>query len=81
MSDQNIRSESYNHMVNMIEEARVHGKLVRLSIVKSRGIQMNIPCKILNFDEESRNLAVYHVDDKQVHIVNMNEIDDFIISS
>lgn len=83
MIDKNLSnaSDSYAHIVDLIERSRVNGSLVRLSILKGRGVRLSIPCKILNFDEETRNLNVYHVDDKQVYLVNLTEIDDFIVFS
>jgi len=80
MKDKDI-SDSYAHMIQLIEQSKASGALVRLSILKGRGVKLSIPCKILNFDESTRNLTVYHVDDKQVHLVNMGEIDDFIVFS
>jgi|HigsolmetaAR204D_1030405.scaffolds.fasta_scaffold00008_123 hypothetical protein len=72
-------SDSYEEMIRLIEQSKEKGSLVRLSILKGRGVRLSIPCKILNFDGETRNLSVYHVDDKQVYLVNMREIDDFIV--
>lgn len=78
MTQQSI-SESYQHMVNLIHESIRNSSLVRLHIVKGRGVKLDIPCKVLNFDEQSHHLSVYNVDNKQVYLVELNEIDDFII--
>ncbi|MFD0672998.1 hypothetical protein [Cohnella sp. GCM10027633] len=53
-------------------------QLIRLNINKGRGVKMNIPCRVINFEPDSQLLTVYHVDEKQVYTVRMNEIDDFI---
>jgi hypothetical protein len=53
-------------------------KLIRLNINKGRGVRMNIPCRIVNYDSVKDLLTVYHVDEKQVYTVKFNEIDDFI---
>jgi hypothetical protein len=54
-------------------------KLIRLNINKGRGVKLSIPCRILNFDEGNQLLTVYHVDEKQVHSIKLNEIDDFVV--
>lgn len=53
-------------------------RLIRLNINKGLGVKMNIPCRVINFDADAQMLTVYHVDEKQVYTVRMNEIDDFI---
>ncbi|MFS0837201.1 hypothetical protein [Paenibacillus sp. 1P03SA] len=50
--------------------------LIRLSIVKGAGIRLSLPCRVLNFDEESGNVTVYHVDEKKVYLFKLNEIDN-----
>jgi hypoxanthine-guanine phosphoribosyltransferase len=74
-------NDACSSMVEMIRKAQDNGSLIRLSVLKGRGVKISMPCKILNFDSESRNLSVYHVDNKQVHLVNLYEIDDFIVNS
>jgi hypothetical protein len=54
------------------------GKLVRLHINKGRGVKMNFPGRILSLDPETRNMTVYHVDEKKVYNVALNEVDDII---
>jgi hypothetical protein len=54
-------------------------KLIRLNINKGRGVKMSIPCRIINFDTGNQMLTVYHVDEKQVYSVKLNEIDDFVV--
>ncbi|MCP3776449.1 hypothetical protein NLX71_24700 [Paenibacillus sp. MZ04-78.2] len=51
--------------------------LVRLSIVKEKGVKLSMPCRIINTDPASGNLTVYHVDEKKVYLLKINEIDDF----
>ncbi|KZE79183.1 hypothetical protein AV654_17040 [Paenibacillus elgii] len=51
--------------------------LVRLSVVKEKGVKLSMPCRILNTDPPSGNLTVYHVDEKKVYLLKINEIDDF----
>lgn len=53
-------------------------QLIRLNVNKGRGIKMSIPCRVINFESSSQLLTVYHVDEKQVYTIRMNEIDDFI---
>ncbi|WP_239615115.1 hypothetical protein [Cohnella mopanensis] len=53
-------------------------KLIRLNINKGRGVKMSIPCRVINFDSSEQLLTVYHVDEKQVYSVGLNEIDDFV---
>ncbi|MFC5402188.1 hypothetical protein [Cohnella soli] len=52
-------------------------QLIRLRINKGRGVKMDIPCRILNFDASTNLMTVYHVDEKQVYTVGLTEIDDF----
>lgn len=53
-------------------------RLIRININKGLGVKMNIPCRVINFDAGTQMLTVYHVDEKQVYTVRLNEIDDFI---
>ncbi|HEX7056578.1 MAG TPA: hypothetical protein VF260_05205 [Bacilli bacterium] len=55
------------------------GTLVRLQIVKGKGVRLSIPCRILNFDSENNNVSVYHVDEKKAYLFKLNEIDDYIV--
>ncbi|WNS46468.1 hypothetical protein [Paenibacillus sp. MMS20-IR301] len=54
-----------------------NNQLVRLR-ANRQGKQLSMPCRILNFDEASNSLSVYHVDEKHVYTFNLNEIDEFI---
>lgn len=53
--------------------------LVRLTVVKGRGIKLSIPCRILNYDESTDNMTVYHVDEKAVYTFKLTEIDDITV--
>ncbi|MEK3724884.1 hypothetical protein [Paenibacillus sp. FSL H8-0034] len=55
--------------------------LVRLTIVKAKGIKLSLPCRILNVDAPGGMVSVYHVDEKQVYLFKINEIDDFAVNS
>ncbi|AIQ12140.1 hypothetical protein [Paenibacillus durus] len=52
-------------------------RLVRLR-ANRQGKQISMPCRILNFDEASATINVYHVDEKQVYTFRLNEIDEFL---
>ncbi|PWW01139.1 hypothetical protein DFQ01_11029 [Paenibacillus cellulosilyticus] len=54
-------------------------KLIRLKVNKGLGVSLSIPGRIINVDEASELLTVYHVDEKQVYTFKLNEIDDFSI--
>jgi hypothetical protein len=49
--------------------------LVRV-VVNRYGGQRSIPCRIINNDQDSGILSVYHVDEKQVYTFKINEIDE-----
>ncbi|MBD3917615.1 hypothetical protein H8B09_02535 [Paenibacillus sp. PR3] len=54
-------------------------KLIRLKINKGLGVSLSIPGRIINVDEATELLTVYHVDEKQVYTFKLNEIDDFSV--
>ncbi|AIQ51780.1 hypothetical protein [Paenibacillus sp. FSL R7-0331] len=54
-----------------------NNQLVRLRTNRP-GNQVSMPCRILNFDEESSTISVYHVDEKQVYTFKIYEIDEFV---
>ncbi|OAB43213.1 hypothetical protein [Paenibacillus glacialis] len=69
--------------LNHIEDPRTwikscikDNRLVRLT-ANRKGQYMDIPCRILNFDEDQQFVNVYHVDEKQVYSFMLNEIDSF----
>ncbi|MNP10741.1 hypothetical protein D3C76_1029010 [compost metagenome] len=61
---------------NWIRSCIKDNRLVRMT-ANRLGQHFNIPCRILNFDEEKQFINVYHVDEKQVYSFNLNEIDSF----
>ncbi|MDT3425110.1 hypothetical protein J2Z22_000623 [Paenibacillus forsythiae] len=65
--------DAYGQIHALIKDNR----LVRL-IANRQGKQMSMPCRILNFDEATGTLNVYHVDEKQVYTFSLNEIDEFL---
>ncbi len=67
-------------ITELIQHFRDNNMLVRLSVLKGKGVRLSIPCRILNFDESTGLISVYHVDEKRVYTVHVNEIDDFAIS-
>ncbi|MFE5318725.1 hypothetical protein ACFQ88_08455 [Paenibacillus sp. NPDC056579] len=65
---------------DQLQQYKQSNSLVRLTVVKGKGVKLNIPCRILNFDPSNGNVSVYHVDEKQVYLFKINEIDDFAVS-
>ncbi|GKU80222.1 hypothetical protein [Paenibacillus sp. L3-i20] len=64
------------------EQIRTYMKnntLIRLIVNRGLGIKLNIPCRIINMDDQSSLITVYHVDEKQVYTFRLNEIEDFIV--
>lgn len=61
------------------EQLQARKDLVRISVVRKRQARWSIPCRILGYDRNSELLTVYHVDEKQVYSLKLNEIDDFIV--
>ncbi|MNI96644.1 hypothetical protein D3C76_1616320 [compost metagenome] len=68
-----LPEDAFGQIRTFIQENR----LVRL-IANRQGKQVSLPCRILNFDEAAGTLNVYHVDEKQVYMFNLNEIDEFM---
>ncbi|MDP4097940.1 hypothetical protein OIN60_14280 [Paenibacillus sp. P96] len=64
-----------NSMHEWINAYIQKNSLVRL-VVNRYGGQRSIPCRIINNDQDSGTLSVYHVDEKQVYTFKMNEIDE-----
>lgn len=61
---------------NEIERYMSNNTLVRMTVVKGKGVKLSIPCRILNYDAASENVSIYHVDEKKVYLFRLNEIDD-----
>lgn len=53
-------------------------RLLRLHVNKGRGVKLDFPCRMLHLDPETRNLTVYHVDEKKVYVIPLNEVDEII---
>ncbi len=65
-------------IIDQLEKFKQENTLIRLIVVKGKGIKLNLPCRILNFDPATENVTVYHVDEKKVYLFKLNEIDDFV---
>src|SRR5690554_5126115 len=72
-----IPENDNKQILQLIHYFKEKGTLVRLSILKGKGIKLNMPCRVLNYDPEKENVSVYHVDEKKVYLLRLNEIDDF----
>lgn len=66
-------------IINLIDYFKNNNTLIRLSVLKGKGVKLSLPCRILNFDQSTHNMTVYHVDEKKVYQFNASEIDDFIV--
>lgn len=76
------KSDRHAHntfIVDLIERFIKDATLVRITVVKGKGVRFTMPCRILNFDHEKRNLTLYHVDEKHVYLIGLNEIDDMSV--
>lgn len=60
-------------------ELKESGTLVRIVVVKGKGVKLSIPCRILNFDPDGQQLTIYHVDEKKVYSFTLNEIEDIVM--
>jgi hypothetical protein len=69
----------YRHIINQIEDFKKNNTLIRLSIVKGKGVKLSVPCRVLNYEDASQNVTIYHVDEKKVYQYSLNEIDDLIV--
>jgi wyosine [tRNA(Phe)-imidazoG37] synthetase (radical SAM superfamily) len=69
----------YQRIINQIEDFKKNNTLIRLSIVKGKGINLSVPCRILNYEDATQNVTIYHVDEKKVYQYSLNEIDDLIV--
>lgn len=63
-------------IIQQIELFKEDKSLVRLIINKGKGVKISIPCRILNFDWSTGNITAYHVDEKKVYSIDLNEVDD-----
>jgi hypothetical protein len=53
-------------------------KLIRVNVNRGKGVKMSMPCRVLNYDPDKELLTLYHVDEKRVYSIRLNEVDDFI---
>jgi hypothetical protein len=67
-----------NTLIKQLESFIHNNVLIRLTVVKGKGVKLNIPCRVLNYDADTQNVSVYHVDEKKVYLFKLNEIDDFV---
>lgn len=72
-----IKENDNKQIVELLHHFKENGILVRFSIVKGKGIKLSIPCRVINFDPSEEIVTVYHVDEKKVYSLKLNEIDDF----
>jgi len=69
----------YQSILEQFEQLKNNNQLIRLSIVKSKGLRLSMPCRIVHFDSNEQTVTVYHVDDKKVYTFGLNEVEDFTI--
>jgi CHAT domain-containing protein len=74
-----VNDAGYQHIIDQIESFKKNNTLIRLSIVKSKGIKLSVPCRVLNYEDASQNVTIYHVDEKKVYQYSLNEIDDWVV--
>ncbi|WP_274361802.1 hypothetical protein [Paenibacillus thermotolerans] len=60
-----------------IERLKEGNTLIRLTVVKGRGVKFELPCRIIAYDRATQYLTVYHVDEKQVYTFAINEVEEF----
>lgn len=75
-----VKANDNQQIIELIQHFMENETLVRLSVIKGKGIKLSLPCRILHFDHESEQMTVYHVDEKKVYPIRLNEIDDFQIN-
>jgi len=67
-------------IVEQFEQLKKQNALIRLTIVKGKGLKFNLPCRIVHYDTSEQTVTVYHVDDKKVYTFKLNEVDDFSVA-
>jgi hypothetical protein len=70
------RPHAPSALATEIERYKTNNTLVRITVVKGKGIKFSMPCRILNYDVATQNVSIYHVDEKKVYLFRLNEIDD-----
>ncbi|MNH99868.1 hypothetical protein D3C73_526500 [compost metagenome] len=78
--EQSEPPEQHSLIIEQLEKFKHNNTLIRLMVIKGKGIKLSLPCRILNYDSQSHNVSVYHVDEKKVYLFKLNEIDDFVIA-
>ncbi|UJF34676.1 hypothetical protein [Paenibacillus hexagrammi] len=68
------------NIIQQLEQFKANNTLIRLTIIKGKGIKLSLPCRILNYDGATQNVTVYHVDEKKVYLFKLNEIDDYVVT-
>lgn len=61
-----------------INAAMQAGRLIRIHIRDNKGQQKSIPCRILNYDQGTKLVSIYHVDEKQVYSIHTSEIEKYV---
>jgi|GEM_PF-5136851 hypothetical protein len=70
-------TEAGSAMRDLFQDFIEKQKLVRLTIVKGKGVKFEIPCRIVGLDMPNEQVTVYHVDEKKVYTFRFAEIDDY----
>jgi hypothetical protein len=73
-----LQEATSNILIKQLESFIQNNVLIRLTVMKGKGVKLNIPCRVLNYDVDTQNVSVYHVDEKKVYLFKLNEIDDFV---
>jgi hypothetical protein len=74
-----VNGAGFRQISHQIEQFINNNTLIRLSIVKEKGVKLSVPCRVLNYDDTSQNVTIYHVDEKKVYQYSLNEIDDLVV--
>lgn len=77
VSAANASDDPYRRIWEQLTQLKEKNKLIRLTVLKGKGIKLSLPCRVLNVEPASGNVSVYHVDEKKVYLFRINEIDDF----
>ncbi|MGI2295612.1 hypothetical protein [Paenibacillus sp. GXUN7292] len=59
-----------------MDQWKTEGVLIRIKIIRPRGVSISIAARILAIDYASSTLTLYDVDRKVVELAAFNEIDD-----
>ncbi|SDC06210.1 hypothetical protein SAMN02799630_02568 [Paenibacillus sp. UNCCL117] len=72
-----LAGDQHRQIWEEMKRFQTDNTLIRLHIIKAKGVKLSMPCRIINIDPPSGNLSVYHVDEKKVYLLKINEIDDY----